>query len=178
MSTFKAKAAVLASLRELVFCLDSSTADVRVAAALFPDAIMRARKAIERGAPRIKAKATEISDYNIDRIRLKARSPRLCVQFMDGEAIFTHCPSAPDKPLNVGRALRVAICMWRYRVYRRLGYRQYETTIPVPEIFQVRCLETDELFDPRACNAHTAGERASNDPERAAAMFQDMQAAA
>ena len=170
MSTFKAKAGVLASLRELVFCLDSPTAEVKAAAALFPGAIKRARKAIEHVAPRIKPKATEISDYNIDRIRLKARSPRLCVRFMDGEAIFTHCPSAPDKPLNVGRALRVAICMWRYRVYRRLGYRQYETTIPVPEIFQVRCLETDEIFDAAECSAHTAAERASSDPRRTAAM--------
>jgi hypothetical protein len=84
---------------------------------------------------------------------------------MDGEAVVTHCPSAPGKPLNVGRALRVAICMWRYRVYRRMGYRQCETTIPVPEIFQVRCLETDELFDVDACNRHTAAERASSDPE-------------
>ena len=178
MSTFKAKAGVLAALRELVFCLDSPTAEVRVAATLFPEAIKRARKAIERGAPRMKPKATEISDYNIDRIRLKARSPRLCVRFMDGEAIFTHCPSAPHKPLNVGRALRVAICMWRYRVYRRLGYPQYETTIPVPEIFQVRCLETDELFDVEDCNRHTAAERASSNPERTAAMHQDVQAAA
>jgi hypothetical protein len=68
MSTFKAKAGVLASLRELVFCLDGPTAEVRVAAALFPEAIKRARKAIERGAPRIKVKATEISDYSAVRL--------------------------------------------------------------------------------------------------------------
>jgi hypothetical protein len=40
----------------------------------------------------------------------------------------------------------------------------------VPEIFQVRCLETDELFDPAACNRHTANERRSSDPERAKAL--------
>jgi hypothetical protein len=39
----------------------------------------------------------------------------------------------------------------------------------VPEIFQVRCLETDELFEVDACNAHTAAERASTDPACAAA---------
>jgi hypothetical protein len=119
-----------------------------------------------------------IADYNVDRIKLKCRSPRIAVRFMDGEAIFTHVPSAPGKPLNVGRALRVAICMWRYRVYRRLGYRHYETTIPAPEIFQIRCLETDEVFDVDACNRHTAAERASSDPERAAAMLRDVEAAA
>ena len=124
------------------------------------------------------AQHQEIADYSVDRIKLKTRSPSLCVRFMDGEAIFTHCPSAPNKRLNVGRALRVAICMWRYRVYRRLGYRQYETTIPVPEIFQVRCLETDELFDVDACNRHTAAERASSDPERAGAALLALQEAA
>jgi hypothetical protein len=61
--------------------------------------------------------------------------------------------------------------MYRSRrtVQQRYGFRDYDRAMPVPEIFQVRCLETDELFDPRACNAHTAGERASNDPERARA---------
>jgi hypothetical protein len=92
---------------------------------------------------------------------------------MDGEAVFTHVPSAPGKPLNVGRALRVAIVMYRSRkgVQRRAGFHEYSRAIPVPEIFQVRCLETDELFDADACNRHTAAERVSSDPERAAAML-------
>ena len=144
--------------------LNSSCPDWRGVAELLRAALRPHRRPRQQPP----ARHQEIADYNIDRVKLKTRSPRLCVRFMDGEAIFTHCPSAPDKLLNVGRALRVAICMWRYRVYRRLGYRQYETTIPVPEIFQVRCLETDELFDVEACNAHTAAERSSSDPERAA----------
>jgi hypothetical protein len=40
--------------------------------------------------------------------------------------------------------------------------------MPVPEIFQVRCLETDELFDVDACNAHSLEERASDGPDRMA----------
>jgi hypothetical protein len=95
----------------------------------------------------------------VDRLKLKCRSPRIAVRFIDGEAVFTHVPSAPGKPLNVGRALRVATCMWRYRVYRRLGFPDYDRAMPVPEIFQVRCLETDELFDVEACNRHTFAER-------------------
>jgi hypothetical protein len=55
------------------------------------------------------SKAEEIADYSVDRLRLKCRSPRIAVRFMDGEAVFTHVPSAPGKPLNIGRALRVAI---------------------------------------------------------------------
>ena len=154
--------------------INSACPDWRAVAELFR-AALRPQRRLRQQAP---ARHQEIADYNIDRVKLKTRSPSLCVRFMDGEAIFTHCPSAPNKRLNVGRALRVAICMWRYRVYRRLGYRQYETTIPVPEIFQVRCLETDELFNVDACNAHTAAERASSDPERAAAMLHDTLAAA
>jgi hypothetical protein len=112
-----------------------------------------------------------IADYNVDRIKLKCRSPRIAVRFMDGEAVFTHVPSAPGKPLNVGRALRVAIAMYRSRrtVQQRRGFREYERAMPVPDIYQVRCLETDELFDADACNRHTVVERASSDPERAAA---------
>jgi antirestriction protein ArdC len=99
-------------------------------------------------------------------------TPRFAVRFMDGEAVFTHVPSAPGKPLNVGRALRVAIAMYRSRraVQKRVGFGDYDRAIPVPEIFQVRCLETDELFDVRACNKATAAERKSSNPHRAAAM--------
>jgi hypothetical protein len=88
---------------------------------------------------------------------------------MDGEAVFTHVPSAPGKPLNIGRALRVAIAMYRSRqaVQQRFGFREYDRAMPVAEIFQVRCLETDELFDVDACNAHTLEERADRDPGRA-----------
>ena len=41
----------------------------------------------------------DLADYNIDRVKLKCRSPRIAVRFMDGEAVFTHVPSAPGKPL-------------------------------------------------------------------------------
>ena len=44
-------------------------------------------------------------------------------------------------------------------------------SMPVPEIFQVRCLETDELFDVDACNAHTLAERASSNPACASALL-------
>jgi hypothetical protein len=108
-----------------------------------------------------------------------ARSPRIAVRFMDGEAVFTHVPSAPGKPLNIGRALRVAIALYRSRqtVQQRLGFREYDRAMPVPEIFQVRCLETDELFDVDACNKHTVEERASCDPNRDMAILRDREAA-
>ena len=143
--------------------LGSFSPDWRAVAELFRAALRAPPKRPCRAVP-------EIADYNVDRIKLKCRSPRIAVRFMDGEAVFTHVPSAPGKPLNVGRALRVAIAMYRSRrtVQQRLGFREYDRAMPVPEIFQVRCLETDELFKVEACNAHTAAERASSDPQRVA----------
>jgi hypothetical protein len=158
----------LAALAQLAYdaALNSSSPDWRAVAELFRAAVRAPPKRASQAVP-------EIADYNMDRIKLKCRSPRIAVRFLDGEAVFTHVPSAPGKPLNVGRALRVAIAMYRSRgtVQKRLGFREYDRAMPVPEIFQVRCLETDELFDVAACNAHTATERTSNDPRRAAGML-------
>jgi hypothetical protein len=148
--------------------VNSHCPDWRAVAELFRAAVRADLKPSRKSK---NADTPTIADYNVDRIKLKCASPRIAVRFMDGEAVFTHVPSAPGKPLNVGRALRVAIIMYRSRrtIQRRFGFRDYDRAMPVPEIFQVRCLETDELFDPRACNEATAGERASNDPERVAA---------
>jgi hypothetical protein len=136
--------------------------DWRSVAELFR-AAMRAEHVKRAAKPKTAAKH-ELADYEIDRVKLKCRSPRIAVRFLDGEAVFTHVPSAPGRPLNIGRALRVAVAMYRSRkeVQKRLGFRQYDRAIPVPEIFQVRCLETDELFDVRTCNEATAAERKSS----------------
>jgi antirestriction protein ArdC len=151
--------------------INSPSPDWRAVAELF--------RAAMRASPTraSKPKAPAIADYNVDRIKLKCRSPRIAARFMDGEAVFTHVPSAPGRPLNIGRALRVAIMMYRSRrtVRQRYGFREYDRAMPVPEIFQVRCLETDELFDVDICNAHTARERASNDPQCAKPMRHAME---
>ena len=78
--------------------------------------------------------------------------------------------STPGKR-STSAALRVAIAIYRSRgtVQQRAGFHEHDRAMPVPHIHQVRCLETDKLFDVDACNAHTAVRRASNDPERAAA---------
>jgi hypothetical protein len=141
--------------------------DWRAVAELFLAAI--GAEQVKRAVKLKTAAEWQLADYNVDRVKLKYRSPRLAVRFLDGEAVFTHVPSAPGKPLNVGRALRVAISMYRSRkeVQRRAGFREYDRAIPVPEIFQVRCQETDELFDLELCNRATAAERQSSDPRRA-----------
>src|SRR5207302_6804654 len=122
--------------------LNSPCPDWRAVAELFSAAL--------RAGPKRPPKPTTppaIADYDVDRIKLNCPSPRIAVRFMDGEAVFTHVPSAPGKPLNIGRALRVAIAMYRSRrtVQQRNGFRDYDRAMQVPEIFQVRCLETDEL---------------------------------
>ena len=45
----------------------------------------------------------------------------------------------------------------------KVGFQEYDHAMPVPEIFPVRCLETDELFDVDACSAATLEERASSE---------------
>jgi hypothetical protein len=139
--------------------LSSLSADWRAVAELFRAAV-QGRKRAATSKPNL----PEIADYNVNRIKLKCRSSRIAVRFMDGEAVFTHVPSAPGKPLNMGRALRVAIAMYRSRrtVQQRHGFHKYDRAIPVPEIFQVRCLETDGLFDPELCNKATANERSAH----------------
>ena len=153
--------------------MNGASPDWRGVAELFRAALRADGKRAPK--PSKAPKAEEIADYSVDRLKLKCRSPRIAVRFMDGEAVFTHVPSAPGKPLNIGRALRVAIAMYRSRraVQQRLGFREYDHAMPVPEIFQVRCLETDELFDVDACSKHTAVERASDDPACASAMLDD-----
>lgn len=156
--------------------LNNASTDWRAVAELFR-AALQGRKRATRSSAASKPTVREIADYNVDRIKLKCRSPSIAVRFMDGEAVFTHVPSAPGKPLNVGRALRVATIMYRTRrtVQQRHGFREYDRALPVPEIFQVRCLETDELFDADACNRHSAAERVSADPTRAALMLRRME---
>jgi hypothetical protein len=134
---------------------NSPCPDWRAVAELFRAAMQRANGAT-------KQMPDALPDYHVVRVKLLCRSPRIAVRFMDGEAVFTHCPSAPGKPLNIGRALRVAIVMYRSRkaVQQRAGFTGYDRAIPVLPIFQCRCLETNEAFDPDACNRHTAAVRA------------------
>src|SRR4051812_6966810 len=143
--------------------IDNPCADWRAVAELLRAAMHAG--GVKRIGKRPSAK-DELPDYNVDRVRLLYRSARIAVRFVDGEAVFTHVPSAPGKPFNIGRALRVAVIMYRHRmaVRRRAGRLENERGMQVPDIFQVRCLETDELFDPAACNQHTATERGTIRP--------------
>jgi len=156
-----------------VAAINSPCPDWRAVAELFRAALPAARRREPKSSKAPRPEVPPLADYNVDRVKLKNLSPRIAVRFMDGEAVFTHVPSAPGKPLNVGRALRVAIAMYRSRrtIQNRLGFRDYDRAMPVPEIYQARCLESDELFDPDLCSRATAAERMSSDPERAAVLL-------
>jgi hypothetical protein len=108
---------------------NSPCPDWQAVAELFRGAIQSWQVKPKRGA------AGELPDYNVDRVKLHCRSPRIAVRFMDGEAVFTHCPSAAGKPLNIGRALRVAIVMYRSRkgVQQRAGFREMTALSPCPK---------------------------------------------
>jgi hypothetical protein len=75
--------------------ISSPHPDWRAVAELFRAAARAGRKRAPKSAGPAKAKAPTIADYNVDRIKLKCRSPRIAVRFIDGEAVFTHVPSAP-----------------------------------------------------------------------------------
>jgi hypothetical protein len=66
--------------------------DWRAVAELFRVAIQAGR--VKTARPRAEAKG-ELPDYNVNRVKLFCRSPRIAVRFMDGEAIFTHVPLLP-----------------------------------------------------------------------------------
>ncbi len=68
--------------------LGAPSPDWRAVAELFRAAV-RGRKRAPRSPAAPKPTAPEIADYNVDRIKLKCRSPRIAVRFVDGEAVFT-----------------------------------------------------------------------------------------
>ena len=90
------------------------------------------------GADRVKRtpKSTaksELADYGVDRVKLRCRSPRIVVRFMDGEAVFTHVPSVPGRPLNksVARYAWPLPCIAsRKEVQRRAGFMRLRPRDP------------------------------------------------
>jgi len=52
--------------------------------------------------------------------------------FADGEVVRAPAVSAKDKPVNIGRGLRVAIAFYQARACRRAGFAL------CPEIYSIR----------------------------------------
>jgi len=75
--------------------VNSSSPDWRAVAELFLAAVSAGGKRAPKPSAAPKPRSSEIADYSVERIKLKCRSPRIAVRFMDGEGVFTHVPSAP-----------------------------------------------------------------------------------
>jgi hypothetical protein len=153
---------------------ESDSPDWYAAALALRGALLRAPaepeakpRAIGKRAPRA-LPALKLADYDVDAVKLRTRSPVLIVAYIDGKVVRVHCPSKEGKPLNVGRALRVASAFYRANldVQKRYRVKRYTRALRVPEIVSVVCEETGETWSPDLCNAHTAADRAAISPLR------------
>lgn len=148
--------------------LDANNPDWHAAALALKGALLRSPaepepqpRAIGKRAPKA-LPAPKLADYDIDAVKLRTRSPILIVRFLDGHVARVHCPSKEGKPLNVGRALRVANAFYRanLKVQKRYRIRRYSRSLAVPPYVSVTCEETGETWDAFLCNVHTTADRA------------------
>lgn len=133
------------------------------------------RALVERARPRtigLMPESGQISavpwhDYPVNKIsawKLQSPSPILVVTFADGEVVRAPAVSVGNKPVNVGRGLRVAIAFYQARICRRLGLKNRPGTRPaVPEISSCECETSGETYDVEQCNLRTADERKAQD---------------
>jgi hypothetical protein len=147
--------------------LDANNPDWHAAALALKGALLRSPaepeakpRAIGKRAPRA-LPAPALADYDVDAVKLRTASPILIVAYQDGKVVRVHCPSKEGKPLNVGRALRVANAFYRANldVQKRYGVRRYTRALPVPAIVSVQCEDTGETWDADLCSRHTAADR-------------------
>lgn len=133
------------------------------------------RALIERAKPRTiglmpesaQVAAVPWHDYPVNKIsawKLQSPSPVLIVAFADGEVVRAPAVSVGNKPVNIGRGLRVAIAFYHARACRRLGLKNRPGTRPaVPVISSCICETTGETYDVEQCNLRTAEDRKAQD---------------
>lgn len=99
----------------------------------------------------------------------KFRTDSAEVTFADGRRVRLSVLSNPGKPLNIGRAVRIACAFYRSKVHNALGapVALDGTTlhgpadhVAVPAIAHVECETTGEEFDAATCTAMTEAARA------------------
>ncbi len=85
------------------------------------------------------------------------KSPILVFTFADGEIVRAPAVSLPGKPVNLGRALKVAFAYYRGRMAHRCGaFSETASIVAVPEIVSAICETTGAVYDPADCSARTA----------------------
>lgn len=107
-------------------------------------------------------------DYPVDNLgSFKVRNPTIVVTFADGEVVRAPAVSAKDKPVNIGRGLRIAIAFYQARLCRRSGLKFKPVYIrSVPAITACICEDTGEIFDADQCTIRTAATRQQHDRRR------------
>jgi hypothetical protein len=103
------------------------------------------------------------------------KSPVVIVTFADGETVRAPAVSLPGKPVNIGRALRVALAFYQGRIVGRYNSlipddcgaprlsvtdSEFVATIPVPAIVSCVCEATGAAYDPAACSAAISAQAA------------------
>lgn len=104
-------------------------------------------------------------DYLVDHLTaFKVRNPTIVVTFADGEVVRAPAVSAKNKPVNVGRGLRVAIAFYQARACRRAGLPNLPGfRSAAPSITSCTCEDTGEIFDAEQCTIRTAEVRKRQD---------------
>lgn len=91
------------------------------------------------------------ADYELPKTGTAAgrnlRTMMVTVGFADGESIRANAASVPSKPVNIGRAVRLAISLYRAKPGRSFA--------AVPAIVSVMA-DNGRAFDPGACSSVTA----------------------
>jgi hypothetical protein len=164
-----AKASDRKSLAILAYdnaCQDPSSANWRGVADLLRLALPNTKaKAIETPAD---SRYAQWADYSIPQSaggKRLGKSPVVVVTFADGETVRAPAVSLPGKPVNIGRALRVAVSYYQGRIVARYNAliahdycerlsvcdSEFVATIPVPAVVSAICETTGAEYDPAAC---------------------------
>lgn len=122
--------------------------------------------------PAVKAKAAETAadsrfapwaDYPIPQNasgKRLGKSPVVIVSFADGETVRVPAVSLPGKPVNIGRALRVAVAFYQGRMAGRAGKSVTDSAfvagLTIPAVASAVCETTGAEYEPGQCAAHVA----------------------
>jgi len=100
-------------------------------------------------------------DYPVDHLgSFKVRNPTIVVTFADGEVVRAPAVSARDKPVNIGRGLRIAIAFYQSRMIHRIGPPRFNPDMrQVPAISACVCEDTGEIYDANGCTMRTVETR-------------------
>lgn len=128
--------------------------------------------------PATKARAADVAtdsrfapwaDYDIPATATKklGKSPIMVLTFADGEAVRVPAVSLPGKPVNIGRAVRVAVAFYQGRIVARYNAlipdnfgtgllsvcdSEFISTIQIPAVVSAICETTGAEYDPAACS--------------------------